>query len=552
MKKTLPQIQYSRLFALYQKLQARLNRNFASGRFQEFTKRQQQRLLHRIEKLKAQLHSFERGLQLAGTALALTAALHVNGAQAQSVANGSEFQVNTYTSNDQVGPTVAQDANGNFVVTWSSDGQDGSNSGIYAQRYNAAGVAQGTEFRVNTYTTNKQDLPVIGMDASGNFVIAWESNGQDGDGYGIYAQRYNAAGVAQGGEFRINSTTTDEQSLPAIAMDDSGDFVIAWNYGTVSGFYTDYDVYAQRYNAAGMAQGGEFLATTTTSGNQQNPSVGLDNSGNFVITWESDYSDDEIYAQQFTAAGVGQGEFKVNTSTESYQVAPTIGVDGNGDFVITWEISGRDGSDEGIFAQRFNSSAVKQGAEFQVNSYTSDNQFQPYIAVNKSSHDFVITWISSSQDGSSYGVYAQSYSAAGVAKGSEFQVNTTTTSIQISPTISMDANGDLLIVWQSYGQDSPSYGIYAQRYTNAITTATQSQAATSLFNLYPNPAKGQALLAFDGNDEVQVNIMTLSGVLVKESSITDKTISLEGLKAGVYMVEITKGGQKEMKRLVVE
>ena len=48
------------------------------------------------------------------------------------------------------------DDDGDFVITWQSHGQDGSGWGIYAQRYNAAGVKQGTEFRVNTYTLSHQ------------------------------------------------------------------------------------------------------------------------------------------------------------------------------------------------------------------------------------------------------------------------------------------------------------------------------------------------------------------------------------------------------------
>src|SRR5262245_56825311 len=55
---------------------------------------------------------------------------------------GPEFQVNTFTTNNQLAAAVATDADGDFVVTWTSN-QDGSGNGIYAQRYNAAGVAQG-------------------------------------------------------------------------------------------------------------------------------------------------------------------------------------------------------------------------------------------------------------------------------------------------------------------------------------------------------------------------------------------------------------------------
>ncbi len=103
--------------------------------------------------------------------------------------HATEVQVNTYTTNDQQYPSVAMDASGNFVIAWHSDGQDGDGLGVYAQRYDSAGNPVGAEFRVNTYTTSAQGSPSVAMNADGNFVIAWES-WQDGSGYGIFMKRY--------------------------------------------------------------------------------------------------------------------------------------------------------------------------------------------------------------------------------------------------------------------------------------------------------------------------------------------------------------------------
>src|ERR1700682_4774740 len=98
---------------------------------------------------------------------------------------GSEYRVNTYTTNTQSAPTVAMDQAGDYVAAWQSYGQEGGfgfgyGSGIYAQRYNSAGQPQGGEFHVNTYTTSDQYFPVVAMDQAGDFVVAWESKNQDG------------------------------------------------------------------------------------------------------------------------------------------------------------------------------------------------------------------------------------------------------------------------------------------------------------------------------------------------------------------------------------
>ena len=81
------------------------------------------------------------------------------------------------------------DASGNYVVVWdgygNQSGQSDTSGGVFFQRYNAAGVAQGSETRVNTYTTGTQQWSTVAMDANGNFVIVWNSDGQDGDAGGV-------------------------------------------------------------------------------------------------------------------------------------------------------------------------------------------------------------------------------------------------------------------------------------------------------------------------------------------------------------------------------
>ncbi len=69
---------------------------------------------------------------------------------------------------------------------------------------------------------------------------------QDGGfGYGVFARRFDAAGSAVGAEFQVNSFTDDFQSKAAVASRADGDFVIAWNSGSQDGDY--FGVFAQRF-----------------------------------------------------------------------------------------------------------------------------------------------------------------------------------------------------------------------------------------------------------------------------------------------------------------
>jgi hypothetical protein len=378
--------------------------------------------------------------------------------------SGPEFRVNTYTLLDQANSAVAMDGVGNFVVTWSGYGT-GDSDGVFAQRYNSAGLTQGAEFRVNGYTTGRQSKPSVATDAAGNFTVAWQSLGQDGSGYGVYAQRYNAAGVAQGGEFRVNTYTAFAQFEPSVAMDAAGNFTVAWASDGQDGSYLG--LYAQRYNAAGVKQGGEFQVNTYTTDNQGEPSVAMDSAGNFIVTWDSlgqDGSSFGVYARRYNAAGVAQdGEFRVNTHTDSYQWLPSVAMDADGNFTVAWQSYGQDGSGEGVYAQRYNAAGVEQGGEFRVNTYTSSDQEAPSVAMDPAGN-FVVAWTSHGQDGDYWGSYAQRYNAAGVAQGAEFRVNTYTTERQRYPSVAMDADGDFIVAWESTDQDGSGDGIYAQRY----------------------------------------------------------------------------------------
>jgi hypothetical protein len=97
-------------------------------------------------------------------------------------------------------------------MVW-SPGTGDTDNGIFAQRYNSAGVAQGSNFLVNSYTTGNQLNPSIATDNNGNFIISWNGAGTGDTGNGIFAQRYNSSGVAQGSNFLVNTYTTGNQTL---------------------------------------------------------------------------------------------------------------------------------------------------------------------------------------------------------------------------------------------------------------------------------------------------------------------------------------------------
>jgi hypothetical protein len=81
----------------------------------------------------------------------------------------------------------------------------------------------------------------------------------------------------------------------------------------------------------------------------------------------------------------------------------------HGDFVVTWNDGyGQDGNYGGVFGQRFDKNGVRVGAEFRVNTYTTNQQGMARVTSDDVGN-FTVAWSSYLQDGSTWGVYAQRF-----------------------------------------------------------------------------------------------------------------------------------------------
>jgi len=373
---------------------------------------------------------------------------------------GTEFRVNTYTSSLQDHPSVGADGSGNFVITWHSPQDPGY--GVFAQRYSASGMPLGSEFHVNTYTTGQQLFADVAADASGNFVVVWMGN-QQGPGR-AFGQRYASSGTPLGGEFRATTNTSGVEGFPSVAADSSGNFVVVWEGGLA---ITTYCICGQRFASSGAPLGPEFRVNTYTTGEQYDPSVAVDPAGNFVVVWRAvhDGSNNGVFGQRYASNGAQLGaEFRVNTYTTNSQTTPAVSMDGSGNFVVVWYSQGQDGSGGGIFAQRFANSGAPAGTEFRVNTYTTNSQFRPDVATDGSGN-FVVVW-SSYQGGSYDEVFGQRYASSGLPLGPEFRVNTNIVDRQHSGTVASSPAGNFVIAWA--GGQPGSYDIFGQRYSPIV------------------------------------------------------------------------------------
>jgi hypothetical protein len=310
---------------------------------------------------------------------------------------GAQFQVNTSTLFSQFNAEVAADVAGNFVVRWET-----YPGAPYAQWYDSAGARQGTEVGFLGGGSGGG----VGVDGVGNAVLVWSSSataGSDTDGYSIQAQRYDATRTPIAPQFQVNTYTTSHQSYPSVAVEPGGEFLIVWHSnGSAGSDASGSSIQAQRYDATGTAVGTELQVNSYTTGNQSLPAVAVDGAGNFTVVWVSNGStgtDDSpsssIQARRYDASGTPLGgEFQVNTYTTGSQRAPDVAADAGGNVLVVWMSDGSAGSDTGgtsIQAQGYDGNGLPNGFEFQVNTSTTNNQQEPAVAA-QGVGAFVVTW----------------------------------------------------------------------------------------------------------------------------------------------------------------
>jgi hypothetical protein len=380
---------------------------------------------------------------------------------------GADLQANSYTPGNQSEPALAADSDGDFVLVWHS-AHEGSSYGVLGRRFSSAGAPIAGEFLINSFVTDFQGYPAVAMDGDGDFVVAWES-ARDGSFLGVFGGRFTSSGVLQASEFQVNVATLYAQRRPAIAMNASGSFVVAWqSYAQDGPGYGGYwGVFARRFNSAGAAQATELQVNSFTPSYQTEPAIGMGATGAFVVVWTSygqDGDTDGVFGRRFDAAGAAQAtEFQVNVRTQSYQEYPAIDVDVAGNFVVAWESYNHDGEQDGIFVRRFNAAGAPQTGDVQANVVTAFSQYQPAVAI-AGAGEFVVSWTSYRADGSGSSVLARRFDSGGTAQSTELQVNGFAPGYQYRPVMSMESSGDLVAAWQSGGQDGSGGGVFARQF----------------------------------------------------------------------------------------
>ncbi len=377
-------------------------------------------------------------------------------------ASGSEFQVNTHTTWDQADPDVATAPDGSFIVVWRSYGQDGSSNGIFGQRFDPNCSTVGDEFQINTTTTGNQTEPAVAMDAAAGFVVAWQGPGIiDPNQEDIFAQWFDPNGSPIGDELLINSNTFDEQLCPAVTVNNDGGFVVVWES---INFLEEGNrsICGQLYDSNGIKSGDEFVVNEEISSCRY-PDIAMDPSGNFVVVWMEDKSTNSIMARIYNTDGSAKTDaFEAGAIEISSFTQPAIAMDATGCFIVTWDGDPNLAALDDIHARMFDPNGTALGEQFIVNSTLEQAQQNPQVAMNDYG-EFVIVWDSRIDPNvNERDIFGQRFNSLGEPIGNEFQLNTCIDADQRYPAVAIGRDGRFVTVWQSDEQDGSRFGIFGR------------------------------------------------------------------------------------------
>jgi len=409
---------------------------------------------------------------IVGTALAAWLGSAPGLLQAQTLL-GSEFQVNVFTLGSQSYPAVGRGSNGHFVVAWTADSMEGIGRTVVARSFASDGTPASGEVIIHSFPNADPSQPGVTVDASGNAWITWGSQG-DGDGDGVVARRMSSAGSLLTGEIQVNTLTVGNQRRPKISGQSDGDFVISWQDDTTG----NYEIRQRRFLGDGTPIGSEVLVNTTTTNDQTAPAVALNEAGRFVVAWESfgqDFSGNSIQARLQSSPSP---EVQINSFTSGDQELPAAAIDSSDNAVIVWQSSGQDGDSTSTHARRLLSSGMPSGPEIRVNTATLGMQGHPAAALSATGIVSIV-FDADSVDGDASAVQLREYDSSLNPLAAPLRVNSYTQMAQSGPAIASDGGGGLVIVWQSDFQDGSALGIFGRRVESGVTTTTTTTSSTA-------------------------------------------------------------------------
>lgn len=459
----------------------------------------------------------------------------------------NDFRVNDdVTTKSQFNSRLGVDSSGNFVVAWNDMRNSSANNStqVYCQIIDKNGNRVGNNFRIGQDTTWLDGLTVL---KNGKFIIFWRRyfNTTSAE---LYFQRFDRNGIPLNAPTKVIDTVYFSTVLNTgdIESDRNGNFTIIWQarpYGTLNAI-----LHAQRFDSVGNKIGIPiivndtigFFAITDTK-------IAMDEIGNFMVSWSDrrfnvSQQKYDIFFQRFNSNGVKIGNnIKVNDDNDSTkaQILPWIGGNGNGNFVITWTDRRNFFNDFTIFYQIYDSTGTPIGSNKRADESLGTPAYSK-VAMKKDSR-FFIGWGDNWYAGRLQ-YYGRRYTKTGDTIGNIYMIP------QISPPSSFQIPNDIKILgdriyttWEDTRNANTDVYCNVRSFQNPDTLII---GITPISNIIP---KGYKLYPaypnpFNPVTKIKYDLPKNEDVFIYIYDITGKTIKniyFEKQNKGIYEITIT-------------
>ena len=282
--------------------------------------------------------------------------------------------------------------------------------------------------------------------------------------------------------------------------------------------------------------GADYVIAGALAGDQTSPQAAVNMSGGFVVWQDNSINLNglRIRAQRLNSSLTrAQMPFVVSSvagaANTGDQEKPQVALLNNGGAVIVWQ-GGRFGFQK-VYARFCGANGTFLTSDIRVNSYTNSFQVHPSAAV-LADGTVVVVWASDGQDGDMQGIFGQRFSDTGTKLEGEFQINQWSFRNQRTPAVAALANTNFVVVWISELQrGAATVDAYARVFNAAgAPVGNEFVVNTSTTNACANPSvagspRGGFAVVWSQMDDVLMAAGSVSGVQVTPIKTSKSTNS---------------------------
>lgn len=364
-----------------------------------------------------------------------------------------------------------------YVTVWEEETGGILGTDIVAQRFNFNGVPAGPRILVNTYQDNGQSSPAIAMDESGNFIIVWDSidpNDPLSGKHVIHGQIYSSDGDPLN-SVELNMQASDDATEPSVVMIAPNTYAVVWQAGSMA---SGYDVYFERVLVGAGGENNQVplkISRDTLSGSHQAPQVVLGGFGEAFVIWDRQQgAANALYGSRF---GVGEvdgvaSEPEPLSISDSQLGSARIAMNRKGEFIVFWR-NDIGGESIGV-AQRYDSSYRPIDDPFIVSRSVVSSLTSQSVGIDDDGN-VAFAWIDN-------GLHVLWYDNSGNLLSGSFESLSSTAA---TSEITVAADGEFIVSWSEPGVTGAA--VRTQRFTLNEPTIVQVQA---------DPARDQIVVGF--------------------------------------------------------